>query len=117
VTAKRPSATKKGACGSRLGLCAFHFQELQRLGKLQGKDWGATACDWCDARLWAVSKGLRSALALGRLYPQLLVETSTLTPRELIRSILKRLFGQDTSEELAMQQRKYFHATSVRNNQ
>jgi hypothetical protein len=43
-------------------LCAFHFEELGRLVKRQGKDWGATACDWRDARLWAVSRGLKSGL-------------------------------------------------------
>ena len=43
-------------------LCAFHFEELGRLVKRQGKDWGATACDWRDARLWAASKGLKSGL-------------------------------------------------------
>jgi len=43
-------------------LCAFHFEELGQLVKRQGKDWGATACDWRDARLWAASKGLKSGL-------------------------------------------------------
>jgi len=43
-------------------LCRFHFEELARLVKRQGKDWGATACDWRDARLWAASKGLKSGL-------------------------------------------------------
>ena len=43
-------------------LCAFHFEELCRLVKRQGKDWGATACDWRDARLWAASKSLKSGL-------------------------------------------------------
>jgi hypothetical protein len=48
----------------RLGvrLCAFHFEELGRLVKRQGKDWEETACDWRNARLWAASKGLKSGL-------------------------------------------------------
>jgi hypothetical protein len=59
-------ATYFELCHGRLRLavclCSFHFEELGRLVKGQGKDWGATACDWRDARLWAASKGLKSGL-------------------------------------------------------
>ena len=49
-------------CGSRCGSADFTSRCLPGLVKRQGKDWGTTACDWRDARLWAASKGLKSGL-------------------------------------------------------
>ena len=44
--------------------CAFHFEELARLVRRQGKDWSATRGrdDWIESRLWAASQGLKSGL-------------------------------------------------------
>lgn len=44
--------------------CPFHFEELARLVRRQGKDWSATRGrgDWIESRLWAASQGLKSGL-------------------------------------------------------
>jgi hypothetical protein len=55
---------KHGRRPLNVRFCPFHFEELSRLVKRQGKDWSETRgkYGWLASRYWAASKGFKSGL-------------------------------------------------------
>lgn len=55
---------KHGSLPLRVRLCPFHFEELARLVRRQGKDWSVTRGPdgWLASRYWAAAQGLKSGL-------------------------------------------------------